>query len=836
MANPIKMRQHANGLYNDGVQIMSTGDMDYAAKLLLTEFSGSTNETGDLWIDTAGGTAVGTFTDYYYVQALGTHAGNTLTSKDHVFKQNTASTTEALTRPVTSDGTTVAPASDTDLNASIIDRALDRIALANTTFAERGTYYLSTSSPSIGGTWVEKGSFTDKVTNDAADSAYTVTFKLWRKTSDTISSDVIRPMKLSGASSLYEMTDAEIKTLESRFRNRIIATGVGKYELKVGVAAPSGGTWVARGTATARVPTVSSVQYTGTYANQFTAQYTRQVPGPQYARATPGPAYAVNFTREYGAQYTNQYLRGTLYTRAEFARAQYNVQFTRATPGPQYTRNIAGPQYTSTYGGNPYTRQVTGPQYTDTNQYTRAVVGPNYARATPGPNYSVQYGVQYARVVTGPQYSRSRPGPNYAVNYTREYSVNYGVNFQRTYFRSFGRVYSGSYSRAIPVTYTGQYEGAYSRSVTGPQYAETGYARLVVGPAYTSPAYARTYWGVYWRAYWYNDNAGPEPVGDPYTNLRPGPSYSNQYTRFFVGQYGTGTFSRSFISSYFGPAVPAGTGWWYAQNGTVTEFWPDPDYTYYRVEEFDGETWFSRIGFPYQRNQKPYTRVVVQSYTSPQYGRTFSGSYSGNYDRSRPDTVYASYARSRPGPQYSVGYNGPTYSVSYTRVNTGPNYGVAYERVYAGQYTRIYSAQYERQFSRSFGRVYSGQYERVYSAQYSGQFTRVYSATYTPGFSRTFAREYFAQYQRVYSAQYTVQYSRLYASQFERSFANQYARNITGPQYAVNYDRTYSAQYARTYLGQYSRTQTGQFTGQYAGDTINSTFTSTTYTLWLRVA
>ena len=158
MANPLKMRQNISGQYDGGVQVMSDADLEYAAKIILSKFASESNgRVGDIYV-TGSGSSIGTFVDSYANGALNDHPvtdTNTYTNT-YTFYQNTSSASEAsLVYPCTANttgGVGIAPQTDTQLNDSIIDLCLDRIALANGTFGETGTYFLSNTTPSISGT------------------------------------------------------------------------------------------------------------------------------------------------------------------------------------------------------------------------------------------------------------------------------------------------------------------------------------------------------------------------------------------------------------------------------------------------------------------------------------------------------------------------------------------------------------------------------------------------------------------------------------------------------------------------------------------------------------
>ena len=186
MPNPLKLRLHANGSYNDGVQVTTNAELDYLVKKLLVNYateSGSGDNVGDLNIDSSG-TSVGTFTDNFANAELGSHPYNNIHNKSttYTFKQNTATASESSIHPlITIDSPSnnghVRVVTDAELN-SVIDLALADITKANTTAAGTGTYYVSINAPSISGTWVAQDNFYDEVTNHANDDDQKVTYKL----------------------------------------------------------------------------------------------------------------------------------------------------------------------------------------------------------------------------------------------------------------------------------------------------------------------------------------------------------------------------------------------------------------------------------------------------------------------------------------------------------------------------------------------------------------------------------------------------------------------------------------------------------------------------------
>ena len=461
MANPLKLRTHANGQYIDGVQVTTNAELDYLAKILLIKYateSGSGDNTGDLNIDSLG-TSVGTFVDQFATSELGTHpySGST-SSTTYTFKQNTATASESSIHPlITIDSTSnpghIRVVTDAELN-SVIDIALNDIAKANSTAAGTGTYYITSgSAPSISGSWVLQDQFYDEVTNHANDDDEKTTYKLWRKTSYDGSPSTIHLLKQTGTN-VRVQSQSELEHLTTRLRNRIIATGKGTYKFQA--SAPGTGTWVQRGSAVDRNPNISTIQYTGTYSTQYTGQFARQFTrefSAQYTRGQFARQFAQQFTRQFTGNYSVSFAR-------EFARqfsrgvvgGQYNgPQYN----GPNYVTNRPGPQYS----GTPFTRQFAGQygrqffgQYarTYTTQYQRTYSrGNQYAATfqanyTPGITYAVTYATVYYGNYTRGNFARSRPGPTYegtraGPQYTRVVYRGFNRSFYRQFQRTFQR-------------------------------------------------------------------------------------------------------------------------------------------------------------------------------------------------------------------------------------------------------------------------------------------------------------------------------------------------------------------------------------------------------------
>lgn len=814
------MRTHANGVYNDGVQVTTNAELDFLTKKLLIKYateSGSGDSTGDLNIDSSG-TSVGVFEDNFATSETGTHpyAGSTSTTT-YTFKQNNSTASESSIHPlITHDGTSnpghIRVLTDAELNA-VMSLALSDIAKANSTAAGTGTYYISESAPSITGTWVAQDNFYDEITNHANDDSSKTTYKLWRKTSYDNSPSNIKLLKQVNGT-LKVQTDSELEHLAARLRNRIIATGIGTYKFQT--SAPATGTWVARGTATDRNPVISSIQYTGTYSDNYSRQFARQFArefSAQYTRGQFARQFDTQFTRIYSGQYERQFTRSFL---RSFARAIIGSQFS----GPSYTR-IFSAQYTGQY-----TRQFTA-QYQ--RQFTR-IFSAQYGRP---------YSTQFTRQFDGSAYTKTFAGTySRGLQYTRQFQRNYTAEYGRSFIRSqYTRIYSANYAR----TYSAQYSRAtpgpnYDRSTPGPQFA-----RITPGGPEMSVTYDRTYTGTY--SFQYNR-----------VNL----GITGYSADTGGGAYSAGTFFREFVSPYFGPATAhrppdpdQSDGYsasylrstnWYTGNIAL----PDGNYRVYsRLQQYfrsmqntQGQTVIYQSDYNREVLGPGYSVTFFREYTG-QYTRIYSAQYariySDQYGRATPGP---SYARTTPGPQYTRA----TYTVNFARLTTGPLYnGPQYTSTYDG--SRSYGS-YVRQYD---GPQYTGEFIRAqYSRstpgpQYDGpQFARLTTGPqYTRGqFSRaTTGPQYTRQFTANFSADYSVAFSR------GVQYGVQFTRIVTGPQFTGQFTRTqYTGQYARTTPGptfsdgQYTSNYAGSRERQYAGDTVTGSFTTTTKTLWLRVA
>lgn len=392
MANPLKVK--SSGATFQGLQTMTNAEMDYAVHVILSHFANTNSGLGTVNIDGATGTSIGTFVDTSRSGAIGNHpvANTPTTVTTYTFKQDVTTTaTEVITRPIEYSTSSIRQQNDTQLNDSIISRAL-----ANCASSGIGSYALQPSAPV--GTWTSIGT----ITNSTIGASNSTT--LWRKTAGTAPTTV-RPLKYqaSPSKSFKQMTDPEIQGLTNRFRNRIISTGICTY--KVQTSAPTPGTWTTRGAAFNDTRNaLATPSYSGSYTGTFTGSYTGNFAG-NYV-----PSFAGTYARAFSGAYAGA----------------YQAFFSGFSPGAFtgfytgfYTNFFAG-----TYTGTPGTYAGA---YTGT--YSRAFAGTYqafFSGFTPG---------AYAGFYTG----------FFSGTYTGFYST---TGFAGTYSRAFAGSYAGAYAGA----------------------------------------------------------------------------------------------------------------------------------------------------------------------------------------------------------------------------------------------------------------------------------------------------------------------------------------------------------------------------------------------------
>lgn len=266
MVAPLKL----NGTGGD-LKEMTTTEENYLAYQAGLQLAAMLDNDISALDPSVGGTAIGSYTNTFYNEAIGTHPGTSLSIGSTVttLYQNTGTASETgITRPCTFTvaGVRIDETNDTNFN-NIVDRLISTIM----TNEYPGVYRLASSSP--GADWDVH------ISNALVDTRAngTVNYNIYQRQTYTAPT-AVKPLKLADASgNIKEMSDAEIKlTFGQRAKTRIMSSAnyIGAYQLRSSAAgAPVGGTWAARGTATDTRNLTEDVSYVATNSADYSANY-----------------------------------------------------------------------------------------------------------------------------------------------------------------------------------------------------------------------------------------------------------------------------------------------------------------------------------------------------------------------------------------------------------------------------------------------------------------------------------------------------------------------------------------------------------------------------------
>ena len=450
---------------------------DYIAYQIGLRLSLDTAGSTVAGLNTSSGTTVGTFTDTSFDDAVGIHDGSlTTTTTTVTLKQKNGTASESggnfhkpviFDRSATGDVVALKAANDTELN-TIVDRVLLK------TFANEhpGCRRLSASSP--GGDWTAALSnvFTDTRTDGTS-----INYSIWIKTSGTVPTKVA-PQILHNTFDLKSMTAAEIQyTFGQRAKTRIMAGGIGTYQLRnASEGVPTDpGTWVAKGTATDTKQTTADVNYTRTSTGNFIGNYIGNYSGT-FTRDSIGN-YDGIFTRNSTRSSTNDFTRNST--------DDFIGNYLQDYVG-NYAGNFIGDYVTvrpAEETNNPYTRQSIGSanygSYTGSITYTGDYLGgideaQHFTRISTRDstqlfsaytgNFTGNYTGDYMGAYTG---NYSRPSDvAFTGNYETNFSGNYTGDFVGNYEGAFTGNYDGEYEGQFAGDYTGNYAGNFTRDST----------------------------------------------------------------------------------------------------------------------------------------------------------------------------------------------------------------------------------------------------------------------------------------------------------------------------------------------------------------------------------
>lgn len=365
------------------IKQFSSTDLDELAERVLRVMAAGTY-TGTITIGTSN--PIGTFTDTYYNQAVGTNEDTGLTTGSTVYtlSQVTTATLGAASDPPMYVGLDTSVSGQTILQENLTTREQLADEILSRMVAGTGgtnSYYLGTSAPADGATWVSLGSLLDTKT---AGTITITDYKLWERTTSGATLTSKNPMKIT-SDPLQTFSDTELNAIIKTIEQRIIATGIGTYELAT--SAPGTGTWTNAGTITDNIEVLTSTTYLGpqTFANSYQATYLGQT---SYVQTFVGydAEYETNYNLSYFQNYQALYLGapvnaidyqgGPLGPPEGYLGAPVNaiayVGPGGTYSGPQnYIANYLGPsEYFHTYS-KPYTANYFGlPAYTATYSVT----------------------------------------------------------------------------------------------------------------------------------------------------------------------------------------------------------------------------------------------------------------------------------------------------------------------------------------------------------------------------------------------------------------------------------------------------------------------------------
>lgn len=383
----------------NSIQKFSNAQLDDLAERVLRVMAAGTY-TGTISV---GNTAsIGTFSDTSLVGAAGSADTTTVTNTYTLSQVSTATLGAASDPPMyvgldTTSPTTTILQENLTTKEQLADEILSRMVSGT---GGTNAYYLASSAPADGATWVSRGTLLDTITN----LTVTVTdYKLWHRTTSGATITNRDPVKLSSGN-IQSFSTEEIEALIKIIEQRIVATGIGTYSLQA--TAPATGTWTNAGTIVDVREDITTSNFASeiSYTNENALSYTATYTGTPVSTNPDGIAYTAtfsnsnfvgpatfagfaNFTNPNAISFTN-----TVSYTADY-QSTYSKAFNATYLGPgsfDGTFSIPG----VAYEGGPY--PIPQPQgggfnpprfYTGPGSYTGTYVG-NNAVPFVGPNYS----------------------------------------------------------------------------------------------------------------------------------------------------------------------------------------------------------------------------------------------------------------------------------------------------------------------------------------------------------------------------------------------------------------------------------------------------------------
>ncbi len=539
MATPVKI------LSSSTLKEFTSSEENYIAYQIGLELAatpqnvvGSLNKFGS-------GTNIGTFTNSFFNEPIGTHPGAAITTgTTNTFIHQTngpaaAETDSDFSLPImwvdSASETGFKQMPDADLNEAV-DRYLSTIF----TNEYPGAYRLASSTPSAGYL------ATSISVQDTRTGGASITHRLYKKTSMSAPS-AFRPMYVEDSAGgagmgLKEMSDRKIRqTFGQRAKTRIMASKIGTHQLRSSAqGAPTDpGTWVARGTATdtkqqtvqqtfTRDSTVAfAINYTNNFVGTYTSNYTK-LSQIAYSRAFATVPYQRLYTSDYelvatesfNRPYTTGYLKDYTnnYTRnytVEYDRV-YTVDYNIRYVGGNYQKEFAQayiPNYVRAYTSNYVQNYVRNYTSVDNTGYATNYI-PNYIR-----NYTPNYIRDFANSFqTG--YARDFAN-SFATGYARDFANSFATGYARDFANSFATGYARDFANSFQQGYARDFANSFQQ----------GFARAFTADFIAN--YVRNYTSNYTRNYTrnYSRNYTREQQREYYLGLTALPAQGPQYVR-----------------------------------------------------------------------------------------------------------------------------------------------------------------------------------------------------------------------------------------------------------------------------------------------------------------
>lgn len=615
-------------LYNTSdLRISSDSDQEYITYLTALELAASAlTDPGVITTSSSGNVFIGSLTNTFYEQAVGTHSGTSLsigaTTSNFYQVANTSinENDSDFHFPVfwDSDLSGIKQMTDSDLTAATTN-------ILTTIMRDEypGTYRLAPTNSPPGANYsvLLSNMFTDLSVLDSNPTYYSI----FKKVSQDAPINTHRSIKLKRAGDvnsgsfqgLQLMTDLEIrKTFGARAKNIINSSGIGTYRIRSSSegAPTETGTWVVRGQAvdtrndtteilypenasygvSPTTPFATVEIYAGGLAN-YTFNYTSTIPGVPLTFVSD----ASTFTST--ASYVSDIANYTRIISDSFGNPKIYTG-----PGTLAPKIYTGPSFSGIL--DRYYLGATELPFTGTSIYTGPAEvefvgtipldyqGAFYlSLATPDDTSYLNEGILYVNEFTPRIYAQTQTYVNYAGN---QYVSN-------------PTGYVGGISAPIPVSYGSQYEGDDYYSLDANYTGISAFVSNYALPTYTTDytldgnydattqgniAYLNNYSGPNQVNFTANQYAGPAQsnftgsyIGD-FTAIVPvATAYSIEYTS--VEYYeGLGPDTGNYVGpnlNYTGPATP-GAGVAYLGPASINYTGPSVPITIYALSTYQG--------------------------------------------------------------------------------------------------------------------------------------------------------------------------------------------------------------------------------------------------------